>query len=66
MYICICNAITDRDLASLLQSGDCDDQELVEQLGLRAEGACGQCADNFECLLDTANILLDRPVRVLR
>ncbi len=46
MYICICNAIRERDLRDAArQHGDAP-EKLYERLGCRVQ--CGQCLDDAE------------------
>jgi bacterioferritin-associated ferredoxin len=42
MYVCVCNAVTDRDIGSAVAEGCCTLRELREQLGVAA--CCGRCA----------------------
>ncbi len=41
MYVCVCNAVTDRDIGGAVASGCSSLQELREQLGVGA--CCGRC-----------------------
>ena len=41
MYVCICNAVTERDIGSAVAEGCCSLRELREQLGVGA--CCGRC-----------------------
>jgi bacterioferritin-associated ferredoxin len=43
MYVCICNAVTERDIGSAVAEGCCSLRELREQLGVGA--CCGRCTD---------------------
>jgi len=43
MYVCICNAVTERDIGSAVADGCCSLRELREQLGVGA--CCGRCTD---------------------
>lgn len=42
MYICVCNAVTERDIGGAVAEGCCTLRELREQLGVGA--GCGRCA----------------------
>ncbi len=42
MYICICNAVTERDIGSAVAGGCGSLRQLREQLGVGA--CCGRCA----------------------
>ena len=41
MYVCVCNAVTDRDIGSAVADGCCSMKELREQLGVGT--CCGRC-----------------------
>ena len=41
MYICLCNAITDREIRSCVEEGACSMRELESCLGVGA--GCGRC-----------------------
>lgn len=41
MYVCVCNAVTERDIGTALASGCGSLRELREQLGVGA--CCGRC-----------------------
>jgi bacterioferritin-associated ferredoxin len=49
VYICICNAVTDRDIKHAVESGACSLDCLRERLAVST--CCGQCAEHAtECL----------------
>jgi len=41
MYVCVCNAVTDRDIGGAVAGGCSSLRELREQLGVGA--CCGRC-----------------------
>ncbi|HEX2649088.1 MAG TPA: (2Fe-2S)-binding protein [Burkholderiales bacterium] len=41
MYICLCNAITERDIRSCVEEGACTMRELESSLGVGT--CCGKC-----------------------
>ncbi|MGQ0545131.1 MAG: (2Fe-2S)-binding protein [Betaproteobacteria bacterium] len=43
MYICICNAITEREVRECAANGNCSLEELAAALGVGA--GCGRCRD---------------------
>jgi len=43
MFVCVCNAVTERDIGSAVAEGCRSLQELREQLGVGA--CCGRCRD---------------------
>lgn len=51
MYICICNAVTDRDIRQAVEKGACSLQCLQEKLAVST--CCGQCAENAEACLES-------------
>ena len=47
MYICLCNAITERQVRECARSGTCSVDELASKLGVGS--GCGRC---LECAVD--------------
>ena len=47
MYICLCNAITERQVRECARSGACSVDDLASQLGVGS--GCGRC---IECAVD--------------
>lgn len=43
MFVCVCNAVTERDISSAVAEGCQSLRELREQLGVGA--CCGRCCD---------------------
>lgn len=41
MYVCVCNAVTDRDIGNAVAGGCCTMKHLHEQLGVGS--CCGRC-----------------------
>ena len=52
MYICICNAVTDREIRQCAQLGACSLRELRDELGV-ANG-CGKCKHAAKAILREA------------
>jgi bacterioferritin-associated ferredoxin len=50
MYICICNAITDKQIRRAAKAGISNVGELRETLGVAAN--CGSCADEAQSILN--------------
>lgn len=49
MYICICNAVTDKDIAMAVREGARSLEQLEDTLGVAT--CCGKCRDKAaECL----------------
>lgn len=42
MYVCVCNAVTERDIDGAIAAGCCSLRQLREELGVGA--CCGRCA----------------------
>ena len=50
MYICICNAITEREVRECVRRGCCSMDELSVELGVGA--SCGRCRPVAQEILD--------------
>lgn len=50
MYVCMCNGITDRDLAGLAREGVGCAREAYQRLG--GAPACGRCLDYAQTVID--------------
>ncbi|MFT3735835.1 MAG: (2Fe-2S)-binding protein [Rhodocyclaceae bacterium] len=53
MYVCVCNAVTERDIAAAHSAGATRLRDLREQLGVAAE--CGRCAECAQSCLRQLN-----------
>ena len=53
MYVCICKAVTDKQIRRAAASGVDNLYELREALGVAS--GCGSCADEAESILREAN-----------
>ena len=53
MYVCICKAVTDKQIRCAAASGVDNLYELREALGVAS--GCGSCADEAESILREAN-----------
>ena len=53
MYVCICNAITDKQIRRAAAGGVADLYELREHLGVAS--TCGSCADQAQSILSEAS-----------
>lgn len=53
MYVCICKAVTDREIRKAAAAGADNLLELREMLGVAS--GCGSCADHAQAVLDEAN-----------
>lgn len=53
MYVCICKAVTDKQIRRAAARGVDNLLELREELGVAS--GCGGCADTAEAILDEAN-----------
>lgn len=52
MYVCICNAVTDKDIRRAAANGADTLYELQDRLGVAS--CCGSCADQATEILDEA------------
>lgn len=58
MYVCVCNAITDRDLAGLAGQGVGSAAEAFRRLG--SDPVCGRCLDFAQTVIDGAGEPVER------
>ena len=49
MYICLCNAITDRQIVQAVKEGARSSEDLAQELGVGL--CCGRCAECAHALL---------------
>ena len=60
MYVCICNAITDKQIRRAAKNGVDNLYELREHLGVASN--CGSCADQAQSILnESSHKTLARP-----
>ncbi len=59
MYVCVCNAVTERDIAEAVRGGATTLRHLRRDLGVTAE--CGRCARCAHDCLRTAKVECARP-----
>ena len=51
MYVCLCNAVTDRQISHALRSGGCQDiEDVSRELGVGT--GCGGCLAYTEALIE--------------
>ena len=50
MYVCVCNAVSDRDIIEAIRDGAENLEHIQERLG--ASTGCGTCRDFTEQLID--------------
>ena len=53
MYVCICKAVTDKEIRRAVANGADNLYELRESLGVAS--GCGSCVDHAQEILDTAH-----------
>ena len=55
MYVCLCKALTESDVAmrarSCIQQGPCTPEDFLEVLDLHGDEVCGFCAEHPQDLL---------------
>ncbi len=59
MYVCLCNAVTEAEVAQACDRGASSLPELQEQLGVAM--GCGQCADTCCAMLEGKDALAAVP-----
>lgn len=60
MYVCICNAITDKEIRRAVEAGAEDLWDLQGELGVAA--GCGSCKEHaMEVVRDVKKALFERP-----
>jgi bacterioferritin-associated ferredoxin len=52
MYVCVCNGITDRELAGVAREGVGSAAEAYQRLG--GAPVCGRCLDHAQMVIDGA------------
>ena len=50
MFVCVCNAVTDKQIVSNIEDGICSLRELTRCLGVGKD--CGKCNKEVRSLLD--------------
>jgi bacterioferritin-associated ferredoxin len=63
MYVCICNAITEREVLECARHGARSLDDLVTRLGLGA--GCGRCRDCAASLLEDMQRAMEGPATAL-
>lgn len=58
MYVCVCKAVTDRQIKTAIESGHCSRRQLNQCLGVG--GVCGKCSREVKELLDEH--LIEQPL----
>lgn len=64
MYVCVCQAVTDRQIREAAQDGARTLKDLRRDLGVTRD--CGRCASCARACLEEAQLGLGRPGKVLR
>jgi bacterioferritin-associated ferredoxin len=50
MYVCVCNAVTDRQIRSQSECGRGTVAEIYRALGIKVQ--CGKCVRTAKCIID--------------
>lgn len=58
MYVCVCKAVTDKQIKSAIDNGACSRRQLYQCTG--AGDVCGKCSRHIKLLLDEN--LLPQPI----
>ena len=64
MYVCVCQAVTDRQIRQAAEGGARTLKDLRRELGVTRD--CGRCASCARECLHEANAGLDKPGKVMR
>ncbi|WKJ89513.1 (2Fe-2S)-binding protein [Methylomonas montana] len=59
MYVCVCKAITDKQVTQAINQGVCSRRQLMQCTG--AGGVCGKCTASIKAMLDEN--LQNQPMR---
>ena len=54
MFVCVCNHISQLQLANSWAETNPDLERLAESLGFYSENCCGRCADEIDSIVDVA------------
>lgn len=52
MYVCLCKAVTDRQIRESINSGACTFRAVRDQLGVATQ--CGKCGQHAMNIIETA------------
>lgn len=52
MYICLCKAVTDRQIREMVSGGTCSYAEIRKELGVATQ--CGKCGQQAKSIVQTA------------
>ncbi len=58
MYVCVCKAVTDKQIQQAIDNGACTRKQLYQCTG--AGDVCGKCSNHIREMLDT-----NRPERLI-
>lgn len=50
MYVCVCKAVTDKQLLQAIDQGACTRRKIMQCTG--AGGVCGKCTQSIKALID--------------
>ena len=64
MYVCVCHAVTDRQIREAARDGARTLKDLRRDLGITRD--CGRCASCARSCLDEANQNAEKPGKLLR
>ena len=60
MFVCVCNAITERAVDYALDQGPCRVSEVYSRLGCRAQ--CGKCVPTVRAMMQQHHAAMDRAI----
>jgi bacterioferritin-associated ferredoxin len=64
MYVCVCHAVTDRDIAQAVANGARSMRDLRERTGVA--GTCGRCAQCAHACLKEASAVETNTITLFR
>jgi bacterioferritin-associated ferredoxin len=59
MYVCVCNAVTDRQIRSQSECGLGTVAEIYRALGIKLK--CGKCVPTAKCIIDKLRLEASSP-----
>lgn len=60
MFVCICNALTDREVRAAIASGTVRTAQDI-YLHFKTEPQCGQCMEEMLAMLQDAGVVVEEP-----
>jgi bacterioferritin-associated ferredoxin len=58
MYICVCKAVTDKEIEKIIDEEQLTYKELIKRLNIANQ--CGRCNKEIKILIDNKKVINDR------